>query len=528
MATDTTAEIRTVGDIARVHARHQPEALALAYGARRTTWAELDRDTNRVANGLLGLGLPRQSRIALIDKNTDDFHLAWIGAAKAGMALNAINWRLAAPEIAYILADSEPEVLLIGAEFLPLLADLGPVMARIRLVLVLGGPDGSPAPLAAFRPWLAAYADHDPAVAVSATDMAILLYTSGTTGHPKGAQLSHGNIMARAAHIGSGGLGPWGAAEIYLLCLPHFHVGGAGTGISALHFGASLLILREFSPDPVLQAFSTWRITKAMFVPAMLLMLLDHPTCAETDFGCLDTLYYGAAPIPLELLKRALATFGCDFIQLYGMTETTGTVLSLMAADHDPEGSPRMRSAGRPLPGVDLRIINLDGRAAATGEIGEILLRGDAIMTGYWRNPAATAAAIVDGWLHTGDAGFVDADGYLYIHDRLKDMIISGGENVYPAEVENALFGHAAIADVAVIGVPDDTWGEAVKAVVVLKPGAVASAEDIIRHARASIAGYKCPKSVDFVASLPRNASGKLLKRELRLPYWSGHSRQVN
>ena len=260
----------------------------------------------------------------------------------------------------------------------------------------------------------------------------------------------------------------------------------------------------------------------------MLLMLLDHPDCAQTDFGCLDTIYYGAAPIPLELLKRALATFGCDFVQLYGMTETTGTVLSLMAADHDPAGSPRMRSAGRPLPGIGLRIVDLEGRPAASDEIGEILLRGDAVMTGYWRNPGATAAAIIDGWLHTGDAGYVDADGYLYIHDRLKDMIISGGENVYPAEVESALFGHAAIADVAVIGVPDDTWGEAVKAVVVLKPDAAASAEDIIRHARTTIAGYKCPKTVDFVTSLPRNASGKLLKRELRQPYWAGHSRQVN
>ncbi len=524
MAEDRTAEIKTVGDIARVHARRQPEALALVFGERRTTWAELDRDTNRVASGLLALGLLPHSRIALIDKNTDDFHLAWIGAAKAGMALNAINWRLAAPEIAYILQDSEPEVLLIGAEFLPLLADLGHIMARIRLVLVLGDP----AHPAAFRPWLASHPGHDPAIAVSATDMAILLYTSGTTGHPKGAQLSHGNIMARAAHIGGGGLGHWGSNEIYLQCLPHFHVGGAGTGISALHFGSTLVVLREFSPAAVLPVFGTWPITKAMFVPAMLLMLLDHADCAKTDFGCLDTIYYGAAPIPLELLKRSLATFGCDFIQLYGMTETTGTVLSLMAADHDPAGNPRMRSAGRPLPGIDLRIIDLAGRPAASGEIGEILLRGAAIMTGYWRNPAATAAAIVDGWLHTGDAGFVDADGYLYMHDRLKDMIISGGENVYPAEVENALFGHAAIADVAVIGVPDVTWGEAVKAVVVLKPGAVASAEDIIGHARASIAGYKCPKSVDFVTSLPRNASGKLLKRDLRQPYWAGQSRQVN
>jgi fatty-acyl-CoA synthase len=239
-------------------------------------------------------------------------------------------------------------------------------------------------------------------------------------------------------------------------------------------------------------------------------------------------MFYGASPIAEALLAQAQATFaGCGFTQLYGLTETVGAATALQPADHIAEKG-LLRSCGKPYPGIDVKTVDSAGRPTQAGEVGEIVIRGDVVMKGYWNKPEATAAAIRDGWFYTGDAGFFDADGFLYIHDRVKDMIVSGGENIYPAEVENAVFGHPDVADVAVIGVPDDKWGEAVKAIVVLRPGASATAADVIAFARTRIAGYKVPKSVDFIAALPRNPSGMILRRELREPYWAGKQRRVN
>jgi fatty-acyl-CoA synthase len=257
-------------------------------------------------------------------------------------------------------------------------------------------------------------------------------------------------------------------------------------------------------------------------------MLVQHPKIREADISSLRSMFYGASPIAEALLAQAQATFaGCGFTQLYGLTETVGAATALQPTDHVAEKG-LLRSCGKPYPGIDVRTIDSAGRPTKPGEVGEIVIRGDVVMKGYWNKPDATAAAIRDGWFYTGDAGYFDSDGFLYIHDRVKDMIVSGGENIYPAEVENAVFGHPAVADVAVIGVPDDKWGEAVKAIVVLKPGASATATDVIAFARTRIAGYKVPKSVDFIAALPRNPSGKILRRELREPYWAGKQRRVN
>jgi acyl-CoA synthetase (AMP-forming)/AMP-acid ligase II len=257
--------------------------------------------------------------------------------------------------------------------------------------------------------------------------------------------------------------------------------------------------------------------------------MLNHPRVNEIDFSRLKYIMYGASPIPLDLMKRSIDVFGCGFIQMYGMTETSGTIVALNPEDHDPNGNERMRSVGKPLIGVEIKVIDEAGNIVPTRQVGEIATRSRKNMKGYWNMAEATAATIDgEGWLRTGDAGYLDEDGYLYIHDRVKDMIISGGENVYPAEVENAVYSHPLVADVAVIGVPDEKWGEAVKAFVVLKAGADVSEADIIGHARQNIAGYKCPKSVDFISALPRNPSGKILRRELRAPYWAGKDRAVN
>jgi fatty-acyl-CoA synthase len=288
------------------------------------------------------------------------------------------------------------------------------------------------------------------------------------------------------------------------------------------------VIAREFDPTKVLDFFERSAITKLFMVPAAMQFVVRQPRAREVDFSRLKYMLYGASPIPAALLKECIEVFGCGFVQMYGMTETTGTIVALAPEDHI-EGSERMRSAGKALPGVELAILDANGKRLPPGEVGEIATRSGSNMVGYWNLPEATARTLDgDGWLRTGDAGYMDSDGYLYIHDRIKDMIISGGENIYPAEVESAICDHPDVAEVAVVGVPDEQWGEAVKAIVVMKPGKTATPSDIIGFTRERIAGFKTPKSVDFIAALPRNASGKILRRHLRDPYWVGKDRQVN
>jgi fatty-acyl-CoA synthase len=297
----------------------------------------------------------------------------------------------------------------------------------------------------------------------------------------------------------------------------------------ALASGLSGHILPEFAPDDVFDAFERRGISRLFIVPAALQILLNHPRCASVDFSKLKYILYGAAPMPLELLRQCIAAFGAQFIQVYGMTETTGTITVLPPEDHDPAGNKRMRSAGKALPGVELKIVDPSGKTLPPNEVGELWTRSSNNMLGYWQLPDATAdSSVAGGWFKTGDAAYLDSDGYLFIHDRIKDMIITGGENVYPAEVESAIYGHPDVLEVAVIGIPDDQWGEAVKAVCAPKPDMTIDPESIISWARERIAGFKVPKSVDIVPALPRNASGKILRKDLRAPYWSGRDRQVN
>ena len=297
----------------------------------------------------------------------------------------------------------------------------------------------------------------------------------------------------------------------------------------AIGAGLPGLILAEFTPDGFFDAVEQGGVTRLFIVPAALHILLQHPRCASVDFSNLKYILYGAAPIPLELLRQCIKMFKCEFMQVYGMTETTGTICMLPPEDHDPAGNERMRSAGKALPGVELRIVYPDGGDAPLGDVGEVWTRSSNNMIGYWNLPDATVNTMTDGgWVKTGDAGYLDADGYLFIHDRVKDMIISGGENVYPAEVESAIYGHPDVLEVAVIGIPDAKWGEAVKAVCVPKPGTTVDPDNVIAWARERIAAFKVPRSVDVIAALPRNASGKILRNDLRAPYWEGYDRQVN
>lgn len=321
----------------------------------------------------------------------------------------------------------------------------------------------------------------------------------------------------------------WAPEDISLVAMPVGHIGGTGWGIVGLVNGAKGVVAREFDPFKVLDYIEHERVSKMFMVPAALQIVVRQPRAREVDYSRLKYILYGASPIPLDLLRECMEVFGCGFVQQYGMTETCGTIVYLPPEDHDPTGNARMRAAGLPMPGVELKVVNEAGEALPPNTVGEVAVRSVSNMAGYWRLPEATAATVAaDGWLRTGDAGYLDEDGYLFIHDRVKDMIISGAENIYPAEVESAVYGHPDVAEVAVIGVPDEKWGESVKAIVAPKPGTSPDPDDIIAFARTRIAGFKAPKSVDFIDALPRNASGKILRRELREPYWAGRTRRVN
>jgi long-chain acyl-CoA synthetase len=356
------------------------------------------------------------------------------------------------------------------------------------------------------------------------------MYTSGTTGHPKGVQLPHRCFFDLWRHEPNPDMAfnEWTEDDVNLVAMPSFHIGGVGWGILGIRAGARNIVVKEFDPGVTLDMIQSHGITKLFLVPAAMRMVLQHPRARQTDYSSVAFISYGASPIPLDLLREAIEVFQCGFVQLYGMTETTGSATYLPPEDHDTSGNERMRSAGKPFPGVKLKIVDDQGEELPPRQVGEICIASPVNMLGYWNLPEATEKTLVDGYVHTGDAGFLDEDGYVYVHDRVKDMIVSGAENIYPAEVESAIFGHPAVADVAVIGIPDERWGEAVKAVVVLKPGAEADPDGIIGFARERIAGYKLPKSVDFIDELPRNPSGKILKRELRKPYWEGRERNVN
>lgn len=518
--------LTSLGDIARGQAKVRPDKIAFHFEGRETSYGAFDDHTNRVANGLIALGLKPGTRVSYIGKNSDLYFEAVFGAAKAGIVMTPVNWRLAGPEMVYILNDARAEVLFVGAEFIELVGGLVPSLNSVHKIIDLESV-GSAWP--GFAAWRDAQDAKDPQTDIQSGDVALQLYTSGTTGNPKGAMLAHQSLMGLRRIAGQPSWNTWTADDVSLVAMPAFHIGGTGWGIAGLINGAKGVVAREFDPHKVLDFIEGFGITKIFMVPAAMQIVVRHPRAREVDYSSIKYILYGASPIPLDLLKECMEVFGCGFVQMYGMTETSGTIVALPPEDHVPEGSPRMRSAGKALPGVEVVILDEAGQVVAPGVVGEIASRSIANMTGYWNLAEATAKALnSQGWLRTGDAGYMDEDGYIYIHDRVKDMIISGGENIYPAEVENAIFGHPSIADVAVIGIPDDKWGEAVKACVVLKAGTTASPAELIAWSRERIAAFKCPKSIDFIEALPRNASGKILRRQLREPYWAAVGRRVN
>lgn len=519
MAASATQDCITFDEYLNHWAKDRPDGIALEEGERRTTFAEADRLSRQLVAFLQKQGVGKGDRFAYLGKNSDVYFLLLFAAGRMGAVIAPIGWRLAAPEIGYILGDTGAKLVIAAQEFV----DIATSVAR--------GMDNGPSVFAGEEALRAAGAMEPAQFAPANADDPILqLYTSGTTGNPKGAQLSNRNLFALRKPSIEHNV-PWQDFEpgdCVLAVMPVAHIGGTGSGPIGVSNGIRIHIQPEFTPIGALEAIEGGA-TLVFLVPAAVQMMIQHPKAAEVDFSGLRFLMYGAAPMPLELLKEAVRIMpDTGFMQAYGMTETTGTVCLLPPEDHDIAGNQRMRSAGKAVPGVNLQVRGPDNVELPRGEIGELCVHSPSNTAGYWNLPDATSKTIdADGWLHTGDAVYMDEDGYVFIQDRIKDMIISGGENVYPAEVESAIYGHPAILEVAVIGIPSEKWGEEVKACVVAKPGMEIEQNDVIAYTRERIAPFKCPKSIDIIPEMPRNASGKILRRQLRAPYWEGQDRQV-
>jgi long-chain acyl-CoA synthetase len=504
-----------------------PNGLATVFGSRRRNWREIGERTSRLAAGLRGLGAPPGERVAILSLNSDRYLELYLATAWAGGVIVPLNIRWSRLENEDALRDCRAVVLVVDKAFASMGAELAKAVPGLKLVYaddgdVPGGMEGYEALLARSEPM--------PDAMRTSADLAGIFYTGGTTGRSKGVMLSHGNLMANALNALGEGLFP--ASAIYLHAAPMFHLANGAAMYSLLLSGGANVIIQAFTPEGVMAAVQNERATDVLLVPTMIQMLVDHPALGSHDMSSLRNVIYGASPISEAVLGRAMAALpNAQFTQAYGMTELSPIATLLHWKEHIGDGRARgrHRGAGRATLGCEVRIVDSDDRPVPYRTVGEIVARGDNVMMGYWERPEETAKAIVDGWMHTGDGGYMDEDGFVYVVDRVKDMIISGGENVYSVEVENAISQHPAVAQCAVIGIPDDRWGERVHAVVVTKSGARIAAEELIEFCKTLIAGYKCPRSVEVRETpLPLSGAGKILKRELRKPFWEDRARNVS
>jgi len=496
----------TVPDLLSYARVHAPDRTAVVAADRSITFRELDSRANRLVTLFRSFSLQVGDVVALLAKNELEYFEIHIAAIRMGLVLMPLNFRLAVPELNYIIRDSKPKLLIYGEAFSNVAEPLE--VARKQS-------------LGAAYDALMASASHPDVTdwRVSAEAPFAILYTSGTTGRPKGAILSNRSLFSR---IGSN-LFEYGlrTEDRFLMCLQLFHIGSINC-FSHLYIGSTVVLIKDFDAASVLGILPRHRITVALWVPTMINFIVNLPDVETADFANLRLVVYGGSPIPPVTLSRAVKLMRCGFLQTYGMTETNAITM-LRPGDHDPVNKPhRLASAGTVALGMEARVVDDRERDVGPAVKGEILCRGPSLMDGYVNRPDATEEVMRGGWMHTGDMGYFDVEGYLYVTDRKKDMIVSGGENVYPREVEDVLFEHPAILEAAVIGVPDDKWGERVHAVLVLKEGAKADREGVIRFARSRLAGYKLPKTVGFVSELPKNAAGKVDKNHLRATFAAG------
>ena len=506
-----------------------PDAEAVTYLGRTWTWAELADRVRRLAGALQGLGVRRGDVVSFLDKNHPACVELSFAAASLGAANAIINFRLAGDEVDYSINDAGAKVLVVGSELMPLVERIRDRLTTVEHVVEVT-PDGGDGD--AYEALIASSVPVGRSPEVEPDDVYLVLYSSGTTGRPKGVMLTQRNMIAHTINAHDGWT--FDADDKNLVAMPLFHVGGSSYVLFGIHDGIPSVMTRD--PDGGSLAGAILQgANRTFLVPAVLAQVLQGGPDAIRLFGALKTYTYGASPMPLPLLRAAMEAWpDTDFIQVYGLTEVSGVLTHLMPEAHrDAEHPERLVSAGQCIPGVEVRVVDPGTlEDVPAGEHGELWFRTPQLMNGYLGKPEATAEVITeDGWLRTGDMGRVDADGFVYVQDRLKDMIISGGENIYSPEIERVLAEHPAVVEVAVIGVPDDTWGEVVKAVVALKPGTTTDRDaigaELVSYCRERLAHFKCPKSVDVLPALPRNPTGKILKRDLRAPYWSDRDRPI-
>ena len=513
-------EVRTLGDFIAYHARKSPDRRALVYGDRLVSFAEYDQVANRIANGLIERGTKTADRVVFLGQNGPDFYFSLIGTVRTGAAFTVLNWRLAIPELAQLIADSEARIAIVEREMEELWnAALSQTGESVETIWI--DEDDT------LESQMSGQSVDEPDLWISEDETAIQLYTSGTTGLPKGVMLTHGgfNRMRLCEHFEPSYV--WEADDIFINPLPNFHLLSIGIAFQCLYNGVAISIVRQFDPGLILETIERDRPTLLTLTPTMIQMLLDHPNGETTDYSSLRLTLYAGSAISLGLIKRAIAVMPCEFMQFYGATEANGAFSILRPDEHDLEDEEKLKSCGRPLPLIDFRIVNADGEDVPDGEPGELIVRSPAITMGYWNQPEVTEKVKKHGWYNTGDVARRDSEGLYYIVDRVKDMIVSGGENIYSAEVENVLSTHPSVGAVSVIGVPDDRWGEAVKACVILKPDEKLSEEELLSWTREYLSGYKIPKSVDFMENFPLVPSGKVSKKDLRAPYWGKVERGV-
>jgi long-chain acyl-CoA synthetase len=518
-----------LGETLQQALRRYPRAVATLCGSTRHTYEEFYERVCRLANGLAGLGLEKGDRIAVLMLNCHRFLEIYYACALGGYVIVPLNVRWGAKEFAYALQDCHPKVFMLDAV---VAQHLGPFLEPIRSFgvqhFLFASEERPPAGMIAYEELLRRSTSAPPSVELSEDDLAGLFYTSGTTGEPKGVMLTHKNLILNAYHAQIAIR--FDAESVYLHAAPMFHLADGAATYTVTWNGGTHAFVPKFDPADLLKAISRHRVTSTVLVPTMINMLINHPDMEKSDLSSLQQIMYGASPIPPELLKRAMQTLKCRFQQGYGMTEAAPLVSVLTAQDHERalrQDEKLLASAGRPIFGVDVRIVNDEDRDLSIGEVGEIVVRGPNLMKGYWQKPEETERALRGGWYHTKDMARQDSEGYLYIVDRKDDMIITGGENVYSTEVEAVLYQRSEILEAVVIGVPDERWGEAIKALVVPRSGVHLSEAEVIAHCKAVLSPYKVPRSVEFVAELPKSGTGKILKSALRERYWMGKERRV-
>ena len=517
-----------VGRLLTKSARSFPNNLAIVHGSKRLTYVQFNSRANRLANALYKLDIKQGDNIAILQYNYPETMESIFACFKAGCGAVPINFRLHPNEFAFIINHSEAKAVILSPEFNEAIIDVRDRIPRARHLITLSDASGE---LLDYEELLSSesylWEDAD----VKPDDLAWLFYTSGTTGMPKGAMLTHSNLIAMTMNFYADLCPGFGPNDVILHAAPLSH----GSGLYALPNiakAAANIILesKSFNPELVFKTIQDFQVTNMFAAPTMVKLMVDSPAVDRYDHTSLKYLIYGGAPMYTEDLKDAIKKLGSCLVQLFGQAESPMTITYLPQWDHVLEGASeqmkRLSSAGIQRTDVEVKIFDAKDKELPPGEMGEIVTRSDLVMKGYWHNPEATAETLRNGWLHTGDVGYMDENGYLFIMDRSKDMIISGGENIYPREVEEAIIEHPAVREVAVIGVPDPKWGEAIKAIVALVAGKSATEEELISFCKDNIAGYKKPKSVNFVNQLPKNNYGKILKREIRAKYWKDQDRQ--